>query len=178
MVTRLDTAADVLNLREVARRAGEQSGSPASIADAHHLWLKMRAAAEARVLARFDDVAADARPVLAHVNHGRWVGDCPGQHCEKCGGRCGAAMALLEGEPFVCACCWNADLDGKPRPVEWPSKKAMREIEAALTVRSSKQHRNWLPIESVERLKHETRAILDLERRASDALAERERGPS
>ena len=107
-------------------------------------------AAAAMVGAELSDVGADARgrppaPVLAYINEGRWVGDCP---------QCNASMMLLHGAPFLCAMCANTDIDCVARPVIWPVDE-QAEIEAMLTVRPV-ANRNWTPGESVDLLRAES----------------------
>ena len=148
----------MLHLHTIAAREGK------SVADVHRHWLRARAAAEFHILPRGDQAHTPATPAVAYVNHGRWVADCPssaaGVGCVKCGGPCGAAMALLPGEPYLCACCWNPDTGGQPRPVLWPDDATRRGVEAALMVRAHKVYRNWHPVEPLTQLQAETRAIL------------------
>lgn len=81
----------------------------------------------------------------AHINHGRWIADCP---------QCGGSEIVYVGRPFVCqsmlaggfhgehaACGFTAD-------VEFPGPDEKQAIEAVLIQRPIK-HRNWEPGETV-----------------------------
>ncbi len=105
--------------------------------------------AAAAIGVALSDVGNDHRgptpaPVLAYINEGRWVGDCP---------QCNASMMLMRGAPFLCANCVNTDLGCQARPLIWPTDD-QAEIEALLTVRSI-ANRNWTPGESVDLLRAE-----------------------
>lgn len=72
--------------------------------------------------------------VLAYVNHGRWVADCP----------CGGAELITENKPLLCGSC------GHVREVVWPVK--VSQIEQALEDRRRVENQNWQPGEPVELL--------------------------
>lgn len=56
--------------------------------------------------------APDAAPVVAVMDHARWIGKC----------QCGSAVMLFKGGPwFWCPSCANAGAAGKMRPVQWPA---------------------------------------------------------
>lgn len=82
---------------------------------------------------------------IAYVNHGRWVADCPSG--------CGGAMLLDPEIPFMCGECFNVELDGRWRQIEWPKERAA--IEAVLERRRLGINRNWNPGESVADLQAE-----------------------
>lgn len=90
---------------------------------------------------------APAAPVLARVDWGRWIADCP--DCN------GAEMVWIEG-PLVLMCqsCWNRAINGLWRRVQLPSDRAA--IEAALEPRAE-PYRNWRPGETAEMLLAENR---------------------
>lgn len=83
------------------------------------------------------EVAPDAAPARAEVNHGRWVALCP-----ACGG---AEYVWWEDPRFFCVGCRNAAIGGRWRPLAVPDDRAR--IEAVLSVRPDPMSRNWLPDE-------------------------------
>ncbi len=86
-----------------------------------------------------------APPAVAYVNHGRWVADCPSG--------CGGAMLLDVDMPFMCGECFNAELGGQWRRVEWPNDRL--KIEFYLERRVLAHTANWRPQETIEMLKAE-----------------------
>ena len=79
--------------------------------------------------------------LLAYVNHGRWVVDCP----------CGSAqLACRSDRRFFCTDCRNAWAFGKWVRVTWPAEEA--DIEALLLQRPFPRNRNWHPRESASGL--------------------------
>lgn len=94
-------------------------------------------------------IRQDAAPAMAYVNSGRWVADCPNPRCTgDCrGAACSAAMDLLPDRdaPYMCGCCYNADIDGEWRPVEWPDNQHIRHAERLLAARWNEHTRNWHP---------------------------------
>lgn len=74
--------------------------------------------------------------LLAYVNHGRWVVDCP----------CGSAqLASRSDRRFWCVECHNAWASGKWVGVDWPQDEA--DVEALLLERPEEKTRNWQPTE-------------------------------
>jgi hypothetical protein len=69
-------------------------------------------------------------PVVAYVNHGRWVADCP---------ICNGAELVTPGDPYICQNCLNGAR--QYRPVSFPPD--IEEIEAALVARPLPLNRNW-----------------------------------
>lgn len=66
--------------------------------------------------------APDAEPVVATMNHGRWLAACG----------CGSAVMLFRGEAgrwFWCPSCGNPGAGGKLRPVLWPTPAERARIE-------------------------------------------------
>lgn len=122
-------------------------------------WLRARATQANRIILAPEHVDGRARSAVAYVNHGHWVADCPAQSCDVCAGPCRAAMDLLpdRSAPYLCGCCHNQELSGRWRPVLWPTEKAHREIEAALTPRELDRNRNWWPHETAAGLRAENK---------------------
>jgi len=90
------------------------------------------------------------RPVVARVNHGRWVA-----HCE-----CGGAEIVDPKDPvFMCLSCANSDhqVGGRfrLRPISFPIDRS--DIEEALLFRPDPSKRNWTAGETLERLRQENR---------------------
>lgn len=124
--------------------------------DELYRWLRTRAP-QPRTVRPPSEMASDAPPALAYVNHGRWVADCPNRTCPQpsCPGYCNAAMDLLNGAPYLCGCCYNSDLGGRWRPVQWPTDADRQEIERALLARPSTATRHWRPEQPVRDLAEE-----------------------
>lgn len=72
-----------------------------------------------------------ASPVLAYVNHGRWVADCSREYCNNA-----VELEPRQGDYH----CVNCGLDAS---VTWPSDAD--EIWRALAHRPVPQTRNWFP---------------------------------
>jgi hypothetical protein len=70
------------------------------------------------------------KPVLAYINHGRWLADCV----------CNGGELVSEGEDMLCGSC------GTISPVTFPDGKD--EIERLLLLRVSPIYRHWRPGES------------------------------
>jgi hypothetical protein len=97
---------------------------------------------------------ATGTPVLAEVNHGRWIA-----HCE-----CGGAEVVDPDDPvFFCLSCLNADNGRGLRPVEFPSEKERLQIAEVLLHRKERRSRGWLPTETVGDLKRQNRERGDRE---------------
>jgi hypothetical protein len=80
-------------------------------------------------------------PVLAYVNHGRWVAEC----------ECFSAQVVTEADPrFYCVECFNVAFGGRWRTIIFPSETA--EIGVVLAERPERKRQNWTPGESVELL--------------------------
>ncbi len=92
--------------------------------------------------------AGDALAV-ARVNWGRWLADCPAVPCVHpvTGERAAGAEYVAAGFPFMCQWCWNQDIDGRFREVEFPAEYDA--IEAVLVARIEPESRNWTPGETV-----------------------------
>jgi hypothetical protein len=94
--------------------------------------------ADSRQLGKVLEVIADrglhggnVGTVVAYVNHGRWVADCP----------CGGSELVAVGERFDCGSC------GGRGTVEWPDN--MNQVEVALGRRRFTKNQNWLPGETM-----------------------------
>ena len=81
----------------------------------------------------------DPRPLVARVDHGRWIGDCD----------CGSGVALERAWPE--ARCFGCG--ARYATVVWPVQAD--QIEAALLKRPVMGTRNWLPTETVGDLRAE-----------------------
>ena len=93
------------------------------------------------------ELDAEAAPVVAFINHGRWVGACD---------VCGSAEFVDPLEPtFWCLNCGNESVAGRLRPVVFP--KGVEYIETVLSARPRWENRNWHPGESLLRLGRENR---------------------
>lgn len=90
----------------------------------------------------------DFRPqgeVLAYVNHGRWVADCP---------FCSGAMLVSPRDPlFWCVYCRMEANNDWPMACVFPLNRA--DIEQTLLMRPALRNRNWFPEETVDRLVRE-----------------------
>jgi len=84
-------------------------------------------------------------PLMARINHGRWVVDC------ECNG---AELAFDEGI-FMCQSCYNAGTRHQTRLVVFPKNR--QAIETALLQRPE-PNRNWYPGETVTKLLAENKA--------------------
>ena len=90
---------------------------------------------------------ADAPALKARINHNRWIVDCP---------NCAGAEFAWPGEPlFMCLSCFNAHVGGKWLRVTVPVNRLS--IERILRVRPDPRTRNWLPGETLTKLKVENR---------------------
>lgn len=86
----------------------------------------------------------DDPPVVAYVNHGRWVADCA---CR------GAELVDPDDPLFYCLSCYNAGHGGRLRRVLFPPQAP--EIAAELDRRREPVRRNWYPGETVDHLRAE-----------------------
>lgn len=82
--------------------------------------------------------------VVAYVNYGKWVADCP--DCR------GAELVDPEEPIFFCLGCFNREAENRFRRVIFPPAKFRNEIENALLDRPALENRNWYPSESVAEL--------------------------
>lgn len=85
--------------------------------------------------------------VLARVDHGRWVVDCPS--CSS------AQYGCKTDHRFMCVECHNVTANGLWRPVIWP--KNHEQIEKALAHRATANH-HWRPGETIAQLEAENAA--------------------
>lgn len=92
------------------------------------------------------DLVDDDRPLVAYVNHGRWVADCP-----ECGGGIGAWVEMADAACLDCAHVYR---------ITFPTVKRRKAGEALLDVRREPKHRNWRPdAEDVARLRTENELL-------------------
>lgn len=83
-------------------------------------------------------------PVMAQVNHGRWIVEC--EHCHS-------AELLDSSLTFFCSECQNKATGGRYRPVLVPGQR--KRIEEVLLLRPSAKNQSWAPQESVKKLEAE-----------------------
>jgi len=76
-------------------------------------------------------------PLVAYVNHGRWVVDCPD---------CGNGMYVHPDHLVWCCNCGNRSAGGMQRRVQWPAE--LERIEQVLLLRPT-ANRHWYPHETV-----------------------------
>ena len=79
-------------------------------------------------------------PILARVNHGRWIADCPD---------CAGAELARDGRLFICHNCSSG-----PHQVIFPAEREV--IELLLSWRPE-INRNWEVGETVENLERENK---------------------
>lgn len=82
--------------------------------------------------------------LVAYVNHGRWVADC----------ECRNGIALDRSWP--CALCPACGAVTPAAQITYPDVDELLKIEALLEVRLP-QHQNWVPGESVAKLRSDNR---------------------
>jgi len=120
------------------------TGSPATL-DA------LRAAARARAERVGRAIVEDDRTLIAYVNFGRWVADCP--HC---------LSGILLDPAWTEAFCYGEGCYHRFVAFLWPTDAERHAIEGALVVRAQ-PHQNWgnargiardeaVPVETVEDL--------------------------
>lgn len=81
-------------------------------------------------------------PVVAYINEGRWVADCP---------ECNGGIAVWPGMPD--ACCYDS---GHVWTVTFPAVAEIGQAEALLEHRAEPRTRNWIPAaETIDDLKAE-----------------------
>ncbi len=96
----------------------------------HDVGMWQRVTAQAKGIAFMEGVEGE---VIARINHGRWVANCP---------FCPSAELVEPGEAFFCldASCGMAKNDNHPMAVVFPENRA--EIEQALQTRPP-ENQNW-----------------------------------
>lgn len=108
-----------------------------------HSHQTMRALAERLNRLRTRQARQGIAPVVARIEHGRWIAECP------CRG--GMAVDPAWASAFCLAC-------GTEHTVTFPATGVLKQIEAVLSKRSDELTRNWFPHESVTDLKRENAA--------------------
>lgn len=109
--------------------------------------------------------------LVARVDHGRWLADCPA---------CNAGIALTPG--VAEAYCFGHGCGHVFTTVTWPAAATVDEIERTLRARPKVATRNWLPTQTIEDLRQENRERSLPERhetaqeRAARELQPKERG--
>lgn len=90
--------------------------------------------------------------ILARVNQGRWIAECPNVWCGN------AIVASVKTPLYICTSCGSRENDQRWYLVEFPARK--REIEAELLKRPAARsvearNRNWSPGETEATLRRE-----------------------
>jgi hypothetical protein len=85
------------------------------------------------------DTLAPVR-VLARVDWGRWIVDCPHPYC-----RDALTFDPLNSPPSLYV-CWNC---GTRADIGWPPDQLVRDIERLLMMRPDPATRNWNPDETL-----------------------------
>jgi hypothetical protein len=106
-------------------------------------WAVLKHAPDVKVPTK----AAKSPVLVAYVNHGRWVADCPS---------CRSAQVVTPNDPRFLCVCGNADTGGKWLPISFPLPADMNEIDSLLGKRPD-TNRNWTPDEPVGNLELENR---------------------
>lgn len=88
---------------------------------------------------------SETTPILAQVNHNRWIALCP--DCS------GSEYVWLDEPVFMCETCWNAAIGGQWRPITVPADAEA--ITRVLMARPQLASRNWLPDETLTTLRGE-----------------------
>ncbi len=81
-------------------------------------------------------------PVVARVDHGRWVGDCDLQDTARKRVCRGAQYVHPDDRRFYCSTCHNGIMGGRWRLVVWPADRAA--VEAPLDGLPPREQ-NWRP---------------------------------
>lgn len=77
--------------------------------------------------------------IIAYVNHGRWLADCPDPTC-------GGAVVASPADPrFYCPYCLNHNADGQLIRVVFPDQDTLAEAEAELLKRPHRSVMNYDP---------------------------------
>jgi hypothetical protein len=105
-----------------------------------------RSGRELTAVPRFPTHASLDRTVVAFVNHGRWLWECPICHA--------AQVCSATDHRAFCIDCFNGG-DGW-WPIVWPDEPTLRAAVTLLVRRPDKTLRNWHPaVESVQQLQAE-----------------------
>lgn len=87
--------------------------------------------------------ATDVPPIVAFVNEGRWIVECPFCHS--------AQVGSPDDPRFLCVCA-NDPVLGAYLQVEYPAPADRARIEDALSARTWVGNVNWLPEETANDL--------------------------
>jgi len=119
----------------------------------HREWIK-KMTRESRASRIFlDNIAVSydpiGTPVVAQVNHGRWMGMC----------ECGGAELVTSNDPiFFCFSCYNRDNQYHVRPVVFPESQEREAISSVLMERHHKDM-HWLPGETSKDLRDQNKVL-------------------
>lgn len=86
---------------------------------------------------------------VARIDWGRWLADCPAVPCAHpvTAERAAGAEYVAPGLPFMCQWCWNQNIEGRFREVDFPAEK--KALEALMLHRPEVDMRSWNPSESL-----------------------------
>lgn len=90
-------------------------------------------------------------PVIARVEHGRWIADCPTLGCV------GAEFVSFDVPVFFCCECRNAEVGHDLLAVVVPKSDIRLRIEEVLLARPVPSTRNWYPGETLDDLREQNR---------------------
>jgi len=85
---------------------------------------------------------SDDEPLMAYVNHGRWIVKC----------ECGGAEKAWEEGLFMCQSCWNGKHKHQYRRAVFPEEREMIE---ELLLKRALPNRNWFLHETIADLERE-----------------------
>ena len=93
------------------------------------------------------ELAPEAAPAVAYLNHGEWLADCPDG--------CGEASLVEPGWSYMCAGCGNVLLGGQWRRVKWPTGVLRAAVEREIAERPFNRTRSWNRGERLVELRRE-----------------------
>jgi hypothetical protein len=119
----------------------------------HREWIKKMTIDSRAARVMLDNIAVSYEPagvpIVAQVNHGRWIGMC----------ECGGAENVTPTDPiFFCFSCYNMGSKYHVRPVVFPEPKEQDAIAATLMERHHKDM-HWLPGETHQDLKGQNKVL-------------------
>lgn len=97
-------------------------------------------------IAPISHVAETAQPMVARINHGRWIASCS---CGAKGTPTPGTLVFLAYALGWCVRCGNQAWGGGWRRVAVPPPDVLAQIDAVLSCRPNVGDRNWEPHETV-----------------------------
>ena len=94
-------------------------------------------------------IVVSSPTVKAEINYGNWIARCP--FCT------GAELVDPEDPRFYCLSCDMKAINGQWLQVEMPTISFRQKLEAELLKRPRENNRNWLPGETLTRIKQENK---------------------